>query len=347
MSIDTRLTLSYQPDPEDAATPDDQEPPPGADAPRNEAYDEADPLGVGEAIGGVRAAFLRMLSAHIDLLKAELSVAGKELGIIVGLAVGALVLAILIFILLYVGTFLFMGDSLFGSMGWGIIHGALLTGAIIGAIAVNLGGGRVGAYFWGLVWGLVVAVVLSLLFASNLLREAAVGGGVELEESVALHPNLLPTLVGFVAGASILAILAWIAGWRSGWRYGSPVVAVVRGVLLGGAVGASILAVIGLRSDRRYSGPAIAIVGGLVLGGFAGAILGSTVFDNAGAVAISITIGLLVWIIIGVALVSRRGFDTEGRYRLLVPRESMASFERTRAFVSEQVERQKGRFMGR
>ncbi len=85
--------------------------------------------GVGEAIGDTRAAFMRMLEAHIALLRAELAIAGQELGIIVGLAAGALALAILVVILLYVGTFLFIGDWLFGSMGWGIIHGTLLAPA--------------------------------------------------------------------------------------------------------------------------------------------------------------------------------------------------------------------------
>ena len=107
-------------------------------------------------------AFMRMLQAHIALLKAELAVAGKQLGIIVGLAAGAIALAILVAILLYVGTFLFMGEWLFGSMGWGIIHGTLLGAAIIGFVAIDLAGGSVRSYGWGAVWGVIVAVVISV-----------------------------------------------------------------------------------------------------------------------------------------------------------------------------------------
>jgi hypothetical protein len=251
----------------------------------------------------------------IALLKAELSVAGKELGIIIGLAAGALTLALLTLILLYVGTFLFMGDWLFGSMGWGIIHGTLLAGALIGIIAVNLAGGQIGAYLWGVVWGVLVAVLLSLLLISNLLREAAVAGAEAVENDIPLHPHLLPTVVGFVVGAAILAVAALIAGWRSDWKYGSPLVMTIIGI---------------------------------GLGGFVGMLFASTVYDNPnGVVGLGIMVGLIVWISVGAWLASRRGFDPEARYESLVPRESMASFETTRTFMEQQMERQKKRFMGR
>lgn len=257
---------------------------------------------------------MRMIGAHLALLKAELAITGQQLGIIIGLALGALLLAILILILLYVGTFLFLGEWLFGSMGWGMIHGTLLGIAVIGFIAVNLAGGSMRSYAWGFAWGALVTVALSLLFASNLLRQGAVAGAVEVESTVPLHPNLLPTLVGLVVGGLVVALVALLAGWRSGWKYGSP-----------GAV----------------------IVGGLALGGFVGAILGSTLFDNPGAVAISLMLGLLAWMIVGFALAARTGFDPETRYAGLIPRESIAAFERSRTFMEEQWERQKGKMMGR
>lgn len=257
---------------------------------------------------------MRMLNAHVALLKAELTVAGKELGIIVGIGVSILTLAILVLILLYVGTFLFLGDWLFGSMGWGIIHGSLLTIALIVGLALNLAGGQLGAYGWGFVWGLLVAVVLAILFGFNVLREGAVIGATNVEEAVPLHPNLLPTVVGLVVGAVVAAAAALLAGWRSGWRYGSP---------------------------------GVAAISALLLGGFVGAILASTIFEAPVGVAIAIMIGLLTWMMVGAWLAARRGFDVEARYANLVPRRSMASFEKTKDFVTEQFERQKGRMMGR
>jgi MFS family permease len=120
----------------------------------------------------------------------------------------------------------------------------------------------------------------------------------------------LPTLVGLVVGAAVGAVIAAAAAWRTDWR-----------------VQAS--------------------VAGVVAGAFFGAILGSALFDNPGAVAISIVVGLLTWIIGAVWLAARRGFDPESRYALLLPRESIAAFEKTREFVTRQWERQKGRMMGR
>jgi hypothetical protein len=51
---------------------------------------------------------MRLVTAHLDLLKAELAVTGREIGIIIGLAVVAVALALLIVTLLYVGTALFL-----------------------------------------------------------------------------------------------------------------------------------------------------------------------------------------------------------------------------------------------
>ncbi len=99
---------------------------------------------------------MRLLGAHMALLKAELAVAGRELGIIVGLALAAFVLAVLAGILLYVGSFLFFGELLFGSMGWGIIHGILIPVIVIGLIGVDLAGGQAGRFALGSLIGVGV-----------------------------------------------------------------------------------------------------------------------------------------------------------------------------------------------
>jgi len=256
-----------------------------------------------------------VLEAHIELLKAELAVAGRELGIIIGLAVGALFVAFLVAILLYVGTFLFMGEWLFGSMGWGIIHGTLLGFALIGFVAVNLAGGSVRAYGWGALVGVIVAVLLSIGLSFNVANDAAEWGAAQIEDQLRLDEHWAPTLVGLVVGGVITAVVALIGGWRSQWRFGSPLVMLVVGV---------------------------------VLGGFVGALFASTRWDNPdGVVGLAIMIGLLTWIIVGAGLAYLRGFDPEARYARLVPRESIVAFERTRDFLEEQWSRQKDRMMGR
>ena len=163
--------------------------------------------GLKAAFGRTRAAIQRLVSAHIDLLKAELEQALREVAIIAGLAAVALVLALLLLILVWVGTWLFLGEWLFGSMGWGILHGTLFTIALIVPIGLNLAGGSVGAWARAFVISLVVAIVLSVLFASNVMRTTAVWLGEQLQPSLSFAPSALPTLGAGVVGALVLAVV--------------------------------------------------------------------------------------------------------------------------------------------
>ena len=165
---------------------------------------------------------MRLLTAHLELLKAELAVTGREIGLIVGLALAALSLALLIVTLVYTGTWLFLGEWLFGSLGWGVLHGTLFTIAIIVPIALNLAGGWFGAWVRGLLIGLLVTIGLSLLFASNLARSAAVAAGDQLEVSLALEPAVLPSLVGLVTGGLVVGLAAVRARAQGGGRVQVP-----------------------------------------------------------------------------------------------------------------------------
>ncbi len=261
---------------------------------------------------------MRMLDAHITLLRAELEVAGKELGIIAGLALGALVIALLVLGLLYIGGFLFISEWLFGSMGWGIIHGTLLGVAFIGFVGLNLAGGSVRAYGAGAAIGLGATVVLAALLLSNVGNEGGeaarrwISGGFQTEQ-LPFGEEWLVLLTGIVIMAIIGGIVALIASWQA--QAGHP---------------------FGL------------LMAGLFVGGFIGAIWFPTRYQAAdGVLGLTITIGLLTWIVAGAVLAARRGFDPEARYANLVPRESIAAFENTKAFLSAEWERQKNRMMGR
>jgi len=226
------------------------------------------------------------------------------------MAVGILVLAVVAGLLLAIGSFLFLGEWLFGSMAWGILHGVLFLAALIAPLALDLAGGRRDAFARGLLAGIVTTILLWLLFASNLLRDAAVNAGRALEASLAIEPALLPTLAGLVAGAIVLGVALLIVGLRGG--------AGVRLLLLG------------------------AIVGGLV-----GAVLGSVTFDTKGALAVALTLGLVVWIGVTALVAVRTGFDPEARYEAMVPRESMAMAQDTKEFLMRQWRRQRGKVLGR
>ena len=257
---------------------------------------------------------MRMVAAHLALLRAELSLAGRELGIIIGLGAAALALVLLMGLLLYIGSWLFFGELLFGSMGWGIIHGSLLNVALIGFIVVNLAGGSTRSYGWGFVVGLVTGLVVAVILATNALPQGATTVAGEAQEAVDLAKNLLATLVGVIIGAALLAGVALILGWRERLR------------------------------GKRLGWVAVA---GALAGAFIGAIVASSLWSYAGAAAIGITIGLLTWMAVGGWLAYRRGFDPEARYADLVPRRSIESLEVSREFVRAQLKRQKDRMMGR
>ncbi len=261
---------------------------------------------------------MRMIDAHVALLRAELAIAGKELGIIVGLAVGALIILLLVLGLLYIGSFLFFGEWLFGSMGWGIIHGTLLGAAFVGFVGINLAGGDVRAYGLGAAVGLVVTVVLAALLLSN----AGNAGGEAVREWIVseFQTEQLPfgeewlvLLVGIVIVGIIGGVIALIASWQ-----------------------------------MQAGHPFAMLMTGLFLGGFVGAIWFPTRYQAAdGVLGLAIMLGLITWIAAGIALAARRGFDPEARYADLIPRESIAAFERTKDFLTEQWEHQKDRMLGR
>lgn len=264
---------------------------------------------------------MRMIDAHVALLRAELAITGKELGIIVGLALGAFAIAVLVAILLYVGSFLFFGELLFGSMGWGIIHGTLLGAAFIGFVGINLAGGDVRAYAWGALAGVIAVVVVAALLLSNIGNEAAEWGSRLVRDDVLagdglpFGPEWVSTLVGLAVGALVLAVVAFVLGWRA---------------------------------SQRGRGLVGSIVAGAVVGGIVGAIYASTRYDAPdGVLGLAVMVGLITWIVVGVLLAWRKGFDPEARYANLVPRESIASFTRTKEFLMEQFARQKGRMLGR
>jgi len=251
------------------------------------------------------------VSAHVDLLKTEIGVIAREAGIIAGLGVGLLLLGLLLLTLLYTGTWLFLGEWLFGSMGWGILHGSLFTVAVMAPIGLALVGGRVRDWFIALLLAVVVTVLLSILFASNVLRSAALWASDQLVRSgVAVEPGILAILTGLVLGAVVLGVLMLIVGIRAG----RPVALLILGLLLGAVFGA---------------------------------VLGFITFDTPGAIAVSIAIGLLAWTAFAVLLGMRRGLDPGRRFGKLQPRETIKAVNETRSWLGQEWQRQRSKLTSR
>jgi hypothetical protein len=252
--------------------------------------------GLREQVGQTRRAFGRLVGAHVDLLKAELGEIVGRVKIIAALGGAVLAVALYVAILLAIGGTLFLGEWLFGSIGWGVLHGTLLGLALIVSLGVVLLGAAPGLVVSRFLAGVVVAVVISLLLAFNVTRGGA--------ESVAagfptLDPAWSPAIVGAVVGAIVLGVAGAAAGLRAG----------------GGAAAAGLVA-------------------GAVIGALLGATLGGAVWEPRVAVAVGVTVGLLTWTIL--MALGARGLDFGARFRQLWPRETYETALETRAWLEQE-----------
>lgn len=244
---------------------------------------------------------------------AELGEAMRQTAVIAGLAGAALVLALLAVTLLYVGTFLFIGETVFGSLGWGVLHGFLLTTCLIVPIGLNLAGGQLGDWVRGLLGSLVVGIVLGVILSTNVLHNASVWLAQQLQPSLGLQFDLLVWLVPALVFGLVLGLIGLLLGLRSG----------------GGAAAAAAFVVLFL-------------VGFLIVGFFA-----AVPFSTQVAAALAVTVWLILWMALSAVFAVQRGLDPKKRYEKLVPRESMAQFAATRAYLEQQWQRQRKKLVGR
>ncbi len=144
------------------------------------------PPGLREQLLAVRDAVRRLLGAHIELARTEAGEIASEIGkvaLLAGVAIGALIGAAL---LITIGGALFLGEWIFGSIGWGVTVGVSASVAVaVGAVLVALGAPsrRLGA-------AVLPALVVGILFVLP---------------GVLLHAGLRPW-----AGLGVtMAFLAW------------------------------------------------------------------------------------------------------------------------------------------
>lgn len=189
------------------------------------------PPGLRASFRSTRDAAFRLATAHIELAKAEASAIGGEVAKVA--ALGGIAIAVVIFavILLVIGTSLFVGEWLLGSMGWGVLHGLLLFIAIAiacGLAAVGISPGRIGGSFLvGLVVGIVVGVAMALALPNR--AYASIGDSL----LPGIEPGVRPLVVGVLVVGLIGLLLGVIAALRGA---GGP--AVVMGLVLGVVLGA-------------------------------------------------------------------------------------------------------------
>lgn len=237
------------------------------------------PPGLRRQLAATKEAILGLLRAHIDLAKAEAGEIKGEVAWIAAFVGIAIACALLLGILVPVGGILFAGDWLFGSIGWGLLHGTLtLVAAALTAIVVGLKVKGVGT---DVAAAAVIGIVLSILFGASLPH-----AGWELLGTAtgAFLPQWQALAVAVIAVGALGLLLGLVGGARSGGISGGVI-----GLILGGLAGAA-------------------------LGAFT-----AISFDVQAGAAVGVTIGLMAWIVLLGARTARQGIDTEALKARLWP----------------------------
>jgi len=296
------------------------------------------------------------VDAHLELAKAEFEEIGdaiKRAAALAGVAIVALIVAGL---LATVGTPLFLGEWIFGSIGWGLLHGLLLLVAVAiaaGLAAAGTESSRIGRSFLiAAVIGVVVGIVLGL----NLTNRGWSAAGDALvpavgSESRALVAALvsLPVIGGVVIG--LLSLLrsfggesvgldrpsvgarftvglptAVYVGWLVGFAYAYNTGLLMPDWRIFAAAGAGIvitevvLVIIGRwRSGfDLLTGLTIGVVLGLVLAFLTAIALGRRV-----GAAMGVTIGLMAWPTLMAADFAARGVDLDALKERFIPQRTI------------------------
>lgn len=197
------------------------------------AKPSGEPAGLRAQIGATIEAGRRLVRAHIDLAKAELGEIVGEVKRMLALGGLAIAMLVMVAVLLGVGGTLFLGELLFGSIGWGVLLGSmlLLDVAIIALLlALDVSGRRLGS---SLGIAAVVGVVVGIVLALDLTHR----GWTALGDSVAAayDENTRAVLLAVGVSAVVLGMLGFVTGIQSGFghAWGRLLVWAIIGVLLG------------------------------------------------------------------------------------------------------------------
>ena len=180
--------------------------------------------GLGEQLGRTRSALMGLIASHIDLARAEFSEIADQVKRAAALGGIVLLLLFLSGMLIAVGTLLFLGEAVFGSIGWGVLDGAELliaTAALLVFAIIDLSWGRaLSSFLVALGVGLVVTGVVAVDW-----------------NWVSHHYSGMPAAVVLAVAAGVLAmgVLGAVLGSVFGrWpAIGGLAVGSVCGVLLG------------------------------------------------------------------------------------------------------------------
>jgi uncharacterized membrane protein HdeD (DUF308 family) len=193
----------------------------------------ADPPGIRDQLGATVKAGKRLVTAHVDLAKAEVGEIVGQVTRMVGLIGAAIGILVFAGLLLAIGGILWLGDWLFGSIGWGALLGflLLLDAAIVAILlAFDVKSSRLGT-------SLVVAGVIGIAVGIVMGLDLTHRGWTLLADNVwpAGDPNNRAVIIAAGASALLLGVLGLISGIRSG--VGGAIGRLIVGAILGAILG--------------------------------------------------------------------------------------------------------------
>jgi len=213
-----------------------------------------DPPGIRAQVGATFEAVKRLINAHVDLAKAELADIVDEVKRMVGLFAVAFAMVLLVGMLFLVGGLLFLGEWLFGSIGWGVLLGSLLLldialTAVL--VALDVSTKRVGTAFGVAV---LIGVAIGLVMGFDLTHR----GWTALGDSVApqFDPNTRAVLLAMGITAAVGAVIGLVSGLRAGSGAG--------GQLVGGAIAGVLLGLLTVISIPAQVGAALGVLIALI-----------------------------------------------------------------------------------
>jgi len=243
-----------------------------------------------------RESLMALLNAHIELAKSEISDIVGEIKVLATQSGIALGIALMTSMMLWVGGFLFLGEWLFGSIGWGLAHGLLFGIGLIVALGLAIVGSRARYSVLSFLVALVITIVVAVLCGINVTYDAALSGAHALGGALDA-PGIVALIGGLIVGALLFGVLlAFVAG--------------VRGAIVG-------------------------VIVGMIVGALVGWLIAGAPWTWPPAVGFAITIGLVAWPVLNV-IFAFPSLDPAARFARLKPQQSIDAANETRSWLEEQ-----------
>jgi hypothetical protein len=288
---------------------------PSSSDPSSSAREGTDqtPPGVRAQFGRTRSALFGLVSAHFKLLTAELSEIMDEIKRAAALAGVALALLFLAGMVAAVGSILWLDEWIFGSIGWGALHGSeflIALAVTLVLLIIPASAPRIGlAFFVALVAGVAVFLFLWLTLTSRAwgwVGSTFFGGLTWPFDGHVISAVDRP----IAAGVIVLAVLFGVVGALLALAFGSSLFNRIAAALSVGLLAA--------------------FVGGLV-----GALTGVPMSWGI-AVAVGLAVLLAVWPVLAAILVLRKA-DFEALKNRLIPKQTIETTKETIEWVREQM----------